>query len=117
MKVKNMTGRTGRPVANQFIIDGATFSIMNDEPENQEKSWISDEWTGEVFQSYNSVIALKAHSCGNTGNCCQVFLDRDKWDYSTTTGKYRNQFLGETKKDTERKIKDGVYILTDLNNY
>jgi hypothetical protein len=33
-----------------------------------------------------------------------------------TTGKYRNQFLGETKKDTEAKIKSGEYILADLNS-
>ena len=45
---------------------------------------------GLVFQSYNT-------------------------DYSVTTGKYRNQFLGETKKETEAKIKSGEYILTDLN--
>ena len=44
-----------------------------------------------------------------------VELDRDKWDYSKTTGKYRNQFLGETKKETQAKIDSGEYILTDLN--
>jgi hypothetical protein len=45
----------------------------------------------------------------------QIYLDRNKWDYSTTTGKYRNQFLGETKKETQAKIDSGEYILTDLN--
>jgi hypothetical protein len=42
-------------------------------------------------------------------------LDRSKWDYSQTTGKYRNQFLGETKKETEAKIASGEYELIDLN--
>ena len=36
-------------------------------------------------------------------------------DYLLKKRKYRNQFLGETKKETEAKIKSGEYILTDLN--
>jgi hypothetical protein len=62
---------------------------------------------GKIFQSYNTIIAARIEG--------KVYLDRDKWDYSTTTGKYRNIFLGETKKETERKIKEGIYILEDLN--
>lgn len=62
---------------------------------------------GMVFQSYASVIAAKING--------KVYLDSNKWDYSVTTGKYRNIFLDEKKADTERKIKSGVYILTDLN--
>jgi hypothetical protein len=42
-------------------------------------------------------------------------LDSEKWDYSATTGKYRNDFLNEDKKTTARKIKDGTYKLTNLN--
>ena len=61
-----------------------------------------------VFQSYSSIIAI----IDEAGN---VTLDRSKWDYSTTTGKYRNQFLGESKKETEKKIKSGAYTLADLN--
>ncbi len=62
---------------------------------------------GMIFQSYNSVIAAKMYG--------YILLDKDKWDYSVTTGKYRNIFLGEKKADTEKKIKSGEYILTDLN--
>jgi hypothetical protein len=62
---------------------------------------------GIVFQSYNSIIAAKIDG--------KIYLDTNKWDYSVTTGKYRNQFLDEKKADTERKIKSGEYILTDLN--
>ena len=61
-----------------------------------------------LFQSYDSVIA----KIGNG----TTFLDENKWDYSKTTGKYRNIFLGETKKETEKKINSGIYILTNLNN-
>src|SRR3990172_1893335 len=51
---------------------------------------------GEAFQSYQSIIALKKGG--------QVYLDERTWNYSKTTGKYRNRFLGEGKADTERKI-------------
>jgi hypothetical protein len=61
-----------------------------------------------LFQSYDSVIA-KVTPDGD------VILDENKWDYSTTTGKYRNQFLRETKKDTTRKIQNGTYTLANLN--
>lgn len=88
VKVRNMVSNSsGREVANQFLIRT---------PE------------GEYFQSYDTIIAL----IDIDG---RVYLDKDKWDYSTTTGKYRNQFLGESITDTRRKIKDGVYSLTDLN--
>jgi len=86
MKVRNMTGRTGREVANQFIIHGNN---------------------GEVyFQSYRTII-VKQHN-GET------YLDSN-WDYSVTTGKYRNQFLGENKAETQKKIDSGEYKLADLN--
>lgn len=89
MKVKNMKSARGNSIPNQFII--------------------TDEITGEKhFQSYETVIAR----IGNNGH---VTLDRNGWDYSTTTGKYRNLFLGESKKETERKIKSGEYTLADLN--
>lgn len=61
-----------------------------------------------TFQSYNSIIAVK-----EPGK--KTLLDSKYWDYSQTTGKYRNLFLGENKKTTEEKIKAGDYILTDLN--
>ena len=87
MKVQNMTSARGNTIANQFII--------NDKGE-------------EYFQSYKSIIAKKSQG--------KIYLDEYYWDYSTTTGKYRNDFLGEKKIDTQRKIDSGEYILTDLNN-
>jgi hypothetical protein len=63
---------------------------------------------GNYLQSYNSVIVFRPFSG-------PIQLDSKFWDYSTTTGKYRNLFLNETKKETEQKIKSGEYILTDLN--
>ena len=65
----------------------------------------------ETFQSYDSVIAVRTVWEDKT----IIELDRKTWDYSTTTGKYRNLFLGEGKKETEKKIKSGEYLLTNLN--
>ena len=88
MIVYNMTSPNGNKVANQFEID------------TQE---------GRYFQSYRSIIAFK----DNKG---QVFLDDYYWDYSRTTGKYRNIFLGEGIVETRKKIKSGEYKLKELNN-
>ena len=88
MKVANMTSSTGNEVPNQFII--------------------VDDTGGRTFQSYWSVIA---HISADGS----VTLDRNKWDYLVTTGKYRNQFLGEGIAETRKKIKSGVYTLADLN--
>jgi hypothetical protein len=63
---------------------------------------------GNYFQSYDSIIVFRPLSG-------KIQLDANTWDYSKTTGKYRNLFLGEDKKETEKKIKSGEYILTDLN--
>jgi len=87
IKIENMISNRGYEVPNQFIIktDKGTF-----------------------FQSYNSIIVFKSKN-GKT------YLDKHYWDYSKTTGKYRNMFLGEDKKETLKKIKTGEYILKDLN--
>lgn len=62
----------------------------------------------EIFQSYGSVIAMIDENR-------QVWLDENRWNYSTTTGKYRNQFLGENIAETRKKIKSGEYKLANLN--
>ena len=77
MRVKNMKNNKGNIVKNQFIIS------------DDSAIW---------FQSYNTIIAKKTSE--------GIFLDINAWDYSRTTGKYRNIFLNETKRETEQKIKD-----------
>lgn len=88
MKVQNLESNRGNTIANQFEI-------------------ISPD--GRYFQSYRSIIAFIPRHGG------KIQLDETYWDYSKTTGKYRNIFLGEDKKETERKIKSGEYELTNLN--
>lgn len=83
-KVENMTSSGGREIPNQFIIRGCGYTL---------------------FQSYKSPIAMFKDD--------KTYIFRD-WDYSTTTGKYRNSFLGETKKETLEKLKSGEYIAIDF---
>lgn len=87
-KIRSMCSpASGRPVPNQFIVR-------------------TDD--AEYFKSYNTIIA-----CRKNG---KVYLDRDGWDYSTTTGKYRNAFLRENIRETRKRIKSGEYALVDLNS-
>ena len=44
-----------------------------------------------------------------------VYLDRNAYKCSVTTGRHRNMFLGETLPQTKQKIKSGEYKLADLN--
>ena len=64
---------------------------------------------GHYFQSYKSIIAFR-------DNNNKIYLDVNYWDYSSTTGKYRNIFLNENKHLTQKKINSNVYSLVDLNN-
>ena len=91
MKVENIESNKGNKIANQFII--------------------TDDNGNQFFQSYNSMIVKKY----NSYYLKPVELDKKYWNYSNTTGKYRNIFLGETITETKKKIKSGEYILTDLN--
>ena len=90
-----MQNRMGRPVVNQFII-----------------KQIDGEIERTIFQSYKSIVAMKV----DNGDTYQIYLDNDTWDYSSTTGRYRNVFLGEDIHETRKKIKYNEYILVDLNN-
>jgi hypothetical protein len=82
-----MISNKGNAIANQFLI------YANN---------------GVYFQSYKSIIALKQ----NDGT---IVLSEKYWDYSKTTSKYRNIFLGETSDQTKYQIKIGNYKLQKLN--
>lgn len=68
MKVRNMkSARSNREVANQFVI----------EDDNR-----------VMFQSYHSPIV-------EINRALHIITVYPHWDYSVTTGKYRNQFMDE----------------------
>ena len=88
LRVEQMESpRSGRPVANQFIIYTRE---------------------GRFFKSYGTIICFIERGG-------KVYLDENSWDYSRTTGKYRNEFLREGIEETRKKIKSGEYVLRDLN--
>ncbi len=64
------------------------------------------------FQSYDTMIAMRFVLENGKK---KIYLDLNNWDYSTTTGKYRNIFLNEKKAETLKKINSGEYTLVDLN--
>ena len=86
MKIENFTSSNGNKVPNQFrVYDNGKC----------------------YFQSYSSIIVMIENG--------KTYLDERFWDYSKTTGKFRNQFLNETKKETQAKIDQGIYTLANLN--
>ena len=89
MQVSNLMSNKGNKIANQF-------NIIDDDG-------------NQYFQSYDSIIAkiVKYRT---------VYLDEKYWNYSKTTSKYRNIWLGLTTRETEQQISDGKIILTNLNN-
>lgn len=93
LKVENMTSQKGKEVPNQFIIT-------------------TDD--GTYFQSYKSLIVFIPSLKGDSG-ILNTMLDTKYWNYSRTTAKYRNEFLGETTEEIKEKIKSGEYLLVDLN--
>lgn len=87
IKVSNMrSDRSGREVANQFIIHTQCSTI---------------------FQSYSTVIA-KENRKG------EVTLD-PMWDCSRTTMKYLSKFLGRNAKEIRECIASKRYKVKDLN--
>ena len=87
MRVYNMENSSGNKVVNQFEI--------------------IDDNGARYFQSYQTVIAKFKGG--------KVYLDKGKWNYSTTTSTYRNIFLNETSRETAKKVKSGEYKLVNLN--
>ena len=94
IKVSNIIGHSNRKIPNQF-------EIQTDK--------------GTVFRSYNSIICAVINSIDDNCSVKQVYLDYKFWNYSRTTSKYRSIFMNENTKETEKKIKSGEYILTNLN--
>ena len=88
--IENMRSIKGNPVPNQY-----TAAMYHNGKLHQ--------W----FKSYNTIICLKAGS--------MVYLD-PTYDCSRTTMRYLTQFLQTDMKTIRKKIKDGIYIITDLNS-
>ena len=87
--VENMASTRGSATPNQFIL------------------WFEN---GQVFQSYKSIIAVKFNAFKSVDN--PYYLGSD-WEFSQTTGKYRNAFLNSNKKSIINDLKNGVAVLME----
>jgi|SRR6056300_827418 hypothetical protein len=96
VSVRPMTSRGGNDLANQ--------QIMSDPH-------------GETFVSYGSKIAYRSHDMYGVGNerRHKIVLDEYYWNYSRTTSKYRNEFLGFGVDECRKRIADGTIKLANLN--
>ena len=87
IKVQHMQSSRGNDVPNQFIMEADNGN--------------------RYFQSYTTLIAKMSQG--------EIVLDKNNWDYSRTTLKYLNQFLGvKSKKEIEKRIESGEYKLANL---
>ena len=84
MKVENMVSSRGNYVPNQLII--------------------TDDDGREIFQSYETIIAIKDKG--------KITLDNNALEYSRTTSKYLYLFLGMNIKAIKN---DSTIIYKDLN--
>jgi hypothetical protein len=62
----------------------------------------------KAFQSYNKTIVKKFFDG-------RVLLD-NAWDYSSTTRKHFYKWMPCDRKETLANIKNGKWIITDLNS-
>lgn len=93
IKAWNLQGRTGDAVKNQIVVEKWN--------EGKHECW---------FCSYGRTVAhISAKGV--------ITFDKTGWNYSTTTGKYLNQFMREfTPYDTGREaVKANVVKFADLN--
>ena len=90
MKVSSFKNDKGKPIVNQFIIG-------------------FQDW--EVFQSYNSIIAVTK----NDSN--YILLDEKFHNYSVTTSRYLYLFLNMNRKEIDFKYKQGYIKYCDLNQF
>lgn len=86
MNVKQFINQNGNPQPNHFIIKHDGI---------------------EYFQSYNTIIIKR-----DSG---RVYLDVNYWDFSPTTSKHRNFYLGLSTDEIKENIKLGRFKLEDLN--
>ena len=92
LKVSNVIGKNGRAVPNQFYLH---YTEGND-------SYV-------ILQSYGSMIVrMKDWKVVEVGK---------DWDYSRTTGKYRNKVTRLTKKEFEKMLEKDFEWNEDTQSY
>lgn len=78
--ISQLINSRGNPAMNQFVINSNNKT---------------------VFQSYESIICVKDQG--------KTFLNSEKYQYSKTTSKHLNIFLGIDSKTLKNNVKTGLY--------
>ena len=92
--VEQMTSRSGNTVPNQTILS---------------------DMTGKTFVSYGSKIVYQSKTKWSDGLPLEIIVDETYWDYSRTTGKYRNEFMNMGVQEVRNHIKNGRIKVGNLN--
>lgn len=58
---------------------------------------------GNILKSYDKIIVVKKGG--------EIYLNADYYDYSTTTSRHRNLFLGVDSKQFNKNLREGRYKL------
>ena len=101
-----MTGQAFPRVSVEYLLTGRGN-------QNKDQVVVRVDGHGSVFFSYGFPVARKVENPGPREPA--VLLDPRYWRASTTTGRYRNAFLRESGKETERKLKHGIYAESRLD--
>lgn len=75
--------------------------IINFRQIDKKNMYISD--CGNILKSYDKIIVVKKGG--------EIYLNADYYDYSTTTSRHRNLFLGVDSKEFHKNLKEGRYKL------
>tara|TARA_R110002020_G_scaffold53200_1_gene149108 strand:- start:4491 stop:4784 length:294 start_codon:yes stop_codon:yes gene_type:complete len=96
MKVENMKNNNNNIVKNQFIITAGNK---------------------KYFQSYNRIIVMIEYDIYYSDEVLEdIYIDPDYYDYSKTTTRYRNIFLGVSNDTFKKNLKENKYTFKSLNN-
>ena len=95
------------------IKDIEIYNMVSDKgttvPNQYEVYMYTTQGTLKCFYSYDSFIVARKNGL--------IYRVGTNWDYSRTTGKYRNSFLGWDKKELENNINKNMVFNKDLQVY
>lgn len=96
-------------VKKHMLSDRRRYINMNEFANNQYELHINDII---VFQSYNTLIAIKLYS--KTSDDFEYIIDKDALNHSRTTNKYLYEFFNMQKKEILNQIKCGKIIIAPI---
>ena len=69
---------------------------------------------GKYLQSYDKIIAFVNEP--REGESRKVYLDKEYWNFSKSTARHRNSFLGLSNSYVNDAVRNNVFIMKNLND-